>query len=141
MKATLERNDLLYPELSYKIVGCAFDVFKEIGPGHLEKVYQKALAIAFRNAGLSFIEQIRYDVKYHNEKVGYGFFDFLVERKIIIELKRGKISFKKEVDQVVDYLKSSNLQLGIIIRFTPEGAGFKRLVNLSTEIKNENEAA
>jgi GxxExxY protein len=130
MKATLERNDLLYPELSYKIIGCAFEVFKEIGPGHLEKVYQRALAIAFRNAGLSFIEQIRYDVKFHNEKVGYGFFDFQVEEKIIVELKRGKTYINKEVEQVVDYLKTSKLKLSIIIRFTPEGVRFKRLINL-----------
>ncbi len=130
MKATLERNDLLYPELSYKIVGCAFEVFKEIGPGHLEKVYQRALAIAFRKAGLNFIEQIRYDVKFCDENVGFGFVDFLVEEKIIVELKRGKIYLKKEVDQVVDYLKKSDLSLGIIIRFTPEGARFKRLINL-----------
>ena len=83
MKAALERNDLLYPELCYKVVGCAFDVFKEIGPGHLEKVYQRSLALAFNNAGIKFKEQIRYDVKYHNEKVGYGFFDFLIEDKLL----------------------------------------------------------
>jgi GxxExxY protein len=130
MKATLERNDLLYPELSYKIVGCAFEVFKEIGPGHLEKVYQRALAIAFRNAGLKFTEQIRYDVEFHNEKVGFGFFDFLVEEKIIVELKRGKTYINKETDQVIGYLKTSDLKLGIIIRFTPEGARCKRLINL-----------
>lgn len=130
MKATLERNDLLYPELSYKIVGCAFEVFKEIGPGHLEKIYQRALAIAFRKAGLNFIEQPRYDLNFQNERVGYGFLDFLVEEKIIVELKRGKTYLNKEVDQVVDYLKTSNLKLGIIIRFTSEGARFKRLINL-----------
>ncbi|MDQ3110078.1 MAG: GxxExxY protein [Bacteroidota bacterium] len=130
MKATLERKDLLYPELSYRIVGCAFDVFKEIGPGHLEKTYQRALALSFRQAGISFTEQVRYDVKFHNEKAGYGFCDFLVEDKIIVELKRGKSFVNKEVDQVIDYLKKSNLQLGLIIRFTHEGARCKRLINL-----------
>jgi GxxExxY protein len=79
---------------------------------------------------LKFAEQIRYDVKFHNEKISYGFFDFLVEEKIIIELKRGKTYINKEVDQVVDYLKTSDLKLGIILRFTSEGARFKRLINL-----------
>ena len=130
MKATLERNDLLHPELSYKVVGCAFDVYREIGSGHLEKVYQNAMSKAFRNANLKFVEQVRYNVKYHNENVGYGFFDFLIEDKIIVELKRGKSYLDKEMDQVVEYLKMSNLQLGIIIRFTPEGAKFKRIINL-----------
>ncbi|MEO5643659.1 MAG: GxxExxY protein [Bacteroidia bacterium] len=53
MKATLERNNLLHPELSYKITGCAFNVFKQLGAGHLEKIYQKAMSIALTKAGLA----------------------------------------------------------------------------------------
>ena len=53
MKAEVKKQDLLFPELSYQIVGCAFEVFKEIGPGHLEKIYQKALAKAFQRKNIN----------------------------------------------------------------------------------------
>ena len=127
----LQNDDLLYPELSYKIVGCAFDVFREIGGDHREKIYQRAMSSALRRAGLKFVEQKKQTVHYHGENVGNGFSDLLVEDKIIVELKRGKNYFEKELEQLLDYLKTSKLQLGIIIRFTPNGARFKRVVNIA----------
>ena len=133
MIASLERKDLLYPELSYKIVGCAFDVFNQIGTGLLEKNYQRALAAALRNSKLKFKEQVAHDLLFHEEKIGRGYFDFLVEEKIIIEIKRGKFYFGNELGQVSQYLKMSNLQLGIIIRFSQEGVRIKRVVNIPTE--------
>ena len=58
------KQDLLYPELSYKIVGCAFEVFNEIGGGHKEIVYHKALAIAFTKVGLKFSDEFYNALKY-----------------------------------------------------------------------------
>ena len=129
MKATLEKEKVLYPELSYKIVGCAFEVYKQIGHGHLERVYQKSLANAFRKAGLNFIEQAPHHVLFDGEIVGKGFFDFLIEDKIVVELKRGKFNIDQEVHQTLGYLKMSKLQLGIIIRFENGGARFRRILN------------
>jgi len=80
-KPHIRKEDLVYPELSYDIVGCAYEVWDELGPGHLEKVYQKSLAIAFREKGLTFSEQIQYPVKFKSELVGKGILDFLVEEK------------------------------------------------------------
>jgi GxxExxY protein len=131
MKATVEKQDLLFPELSYKIIGCAFEVFNEIGPGHLEKVYQKALAISFKRNSINHKEQVPHDIFFSGEKVGQGYFDFLVEGKIVIELKRGKFYFGHELSQVSEYLKMSGLQLGIILRFTPDGVRSKRVVNIT----------
>ncbi|MBI3509986.1 MAG: GxxExxY protein [Bacteroidetes bacterium] len=129
MKAELLRKDLVYPELSYKIVGCAFEVFKALGPGLLEKSYQKALAVSLIANGLAFKEQMKYDMLFHGEKVATNYFDFLVEDKIVIELKRGKFDYPSELDQVLQYLKASGKLLGIIIRFTENGVQFKRIVN------------
>ena len=129
MNATLEKEKVLYPELSYKIVGCAFEVYKQLGHGHLERVYQKALAIAFEKAGLRFIKQAPHAVYFNNEIAGKGFFDFVVENKIVVELKRGKFNIDQEVHQTLGYLKMSKHQLGIIIRFEKEGARFRRILN------------
>jgi GxxExxY protein len=133
MKATLERNDLLHPELSYKIIGCAFNVFKQLGSGHLEKIYQKALAIAFTKSNISFVEQLKKHVFFEGENLGYGKSDFLVENKIIVELKRGSYFNPDDFDQVKKYLASNKLQLGILIRFTPDKVLYKRVVHIQTQ--------
>ena len=58
MENSDEFKGLVYPELSYKIVGCLFEVWSELGPGHLEKTYQKALTIVFKNRDINFKEQV-----------------------------------------------------------------------------------
>ena len=63
--------ELVYGDLSYKVVGILFDVFNELGPGHPEKYYHKALVKAFRKAGIKFVEQLYCKLEYDNEKVGH----------------------------------------------------------------------
>ena len=67
MKQPLRRDDLVYPELSYEIVGCAYEVWDELGPGHAEKFYQKAMAIALKNKKIKFEEQKYFNLKFKNE--------------------------------------------------------------------------
>ncbi len=86
MKPQLKRNDLVYPELSYEIVGCAYEVFDALGPGHAEKTYQKAFAVALKKKEIQFKEQVYYSVKFKDEIVGKGFLDFEVDSKVIVEL-------------------------------------------------------
>ena len=131
MKPPLRRNDLVYPELSYEIIGCAYEVFDALGTGHSEKTYQKAFAIALKKKGIKYLEQVYYSLKFKDEIVGKGFLDFLVDAKIIVELKKdGKFS-KTHLEQVLNYLKMSDLKLGILINFTMEGVKFKRIVNIN----------
>ncbi|OGZ73544.1 MAG: hypothetical protein A2908_00360 [Candidatus Staskawiczbacteria bacterium RIFCSPLOWO2_01_FULL_38_12b] len=80
----LKRKDILFPELSYRIVGCAFEVFNELGPGYHEKYYQKALSKAFLMKGLKFLEQVHFPLKYQEKVIGRNFFDFLVEGSVIV---------------------------------------------------------
>ena len=144
MRNYVQRDDLIFPELSYKIVGCAFEVFNSIGPGHLEKVYQRALAIAFTNAGLKFLEQVRKEVFYDGEVVGYGSLDFLVEEKIAVEIKRGTYFNPSDFSQVQKYLQFKDLRLGILIRFIADKVVFKRVLNVEeVQVRNivEEEAA
>ena len=76
MSKMIYKKDLVYPELSYKITGCAFEVFNQLGGGQRESVYQKALAIALKNAELTFKEQQFYALRFNGEIVGRGIFDF-----------------------------------------------------------------
>ena len=130
MKPQLKRNDLVYPELSYEIVGCAYEVFDELGFGHAEKTYQKAFAVALKKKEILFKEQVHYSVKFKDEIVGKGFLDFEVDGKIIVELKKNVHFSKSHLEQVLNYLKISDLKLGILITFSNDGLKYKRIVNI-----------
>lgn len=125
----VEKKDLIYPELSYQLIGIAYTVSNELGHGHLEKIYQRAFAKELKVAGLNFKEQVPYPVSYKGEIIGRNYLDFLIEDKVIIELKRTAFFSKKNIDQVVNYLRVSGLQLCLLIHFTSDGVRFKRLVN------------
>ena len=131
MKKLLKRKDLLYPELSYKIIGCAFDVYNELGSGHSEKYYEKSLAEAFFKKNLKFREQLACPISYSGKIIGRRFLDFFVEDKIIVETKKGNRFSKSHIDEVLDYLKSNDVKLAILINFGSNGVIFKRIVNFS----------
>lgn len=125
----IRRKDLFYPDLSYKIVGCAFDVYNKLGSGHHEKYYQRALNLAFKDKGLKTQEQIYYPLVYKNKIIGKNFLDFLVDGKIVVEIKKGNFYSKSNVNQVLEYLKSSGLKLAILINFGGDNVSFKRIIN------------
>jgi len=130
----LKRKDLIYPELSYTIIGSAFDVFNELGSGHNEKYYQRALAEAFSKNNLKFNQQAYFPLKYNNKIIGRNFTDFIVENKIVVEIKKGNQFSKRHINQVLEYLKLSDLKLAILINFGRDGVSFKRIINF----KNSN---
>lgn len=132
MSHKLTLKDLIYPELSYKIVGCAFDVHNNIGGGLPERYYQKALSQAFRDTNLEFKQQIYHPLYYQGIIVGKSFFDFLVENKIIVEIKQGNRYGRNNINQVLEYLKLSDLSLAILINFAKDNVTFKRIVNIKS---------
>ena len=131
--STLKRTDLVYPELSFIIVGCAYEVFNELGPGHTEKNYQRALAVVFEEKKLIFKEQEYYALRFKDRIIGRSFLDFSVDNKIIVELKKDDTFSKTHIDQVLNYLKLSNYKLAILINFTKQGVKFKRIVNINQD--------
>lgn len=129
-KKKLIRNDLVYPELCYQIIGILFEVYKQLGDGYREKYYQKITEIEFKKNGIKYKREFAIPLIYKKEKIGNYFLDFLVEDKIVLELKRGERFSRKNIEQVYSYLKTNNLRLGIIANFTKKGVEFKRIVNL-----------
>src|ERR1039458_8996861 len=96
----LLRDDLIYPELSYQIVGILFSVFNELGYGYKEKYYQRAVSQELDRAGLPFEEQICFPVIFKGEVIGKQFFDFLIDGKVILELKQGNRFSRNDITQV-----------------------------------------
>lgn len=123
-------HKVVYPKLSYNIVGCLFEVFKKLGFGHREKYYQKAVCEELSRQNIPFQKEVILPLNYKNKVVGRVILDFLIDDKIILELKIGNYFRKENIDQVYSYLKVNNLKLGIIANFTRNGVKFKRILNL-----------
>ncbi len=122
--------DLLHPDLSYKIVGCAFETYNEIGSGHKERVFQNAFAISLRNAGLKVKEELYFPVEFKKSIVGKNFFDFLVKSLVVVEVKASDRFTKSHFDQLQNYLVVSKLKLGILVSFGRTEVKFKRVLNI-----------
>ena len=120
---------MVEPELSYKIIGILFDVYNELGSGHREYIYERAIASEFGKKGIKFAEQVPTNLTYKGEVIGQYRFDFLVEEKIVLELKQGDRFSRKNFEQVTGYLQSKNLPLGILVNFTSSGVVSKRVLN------------
>jgi GxxExxY protein len=124
------REDLLYPELSYKVVGVLFETYKTLGHGYLEKYYQKAVSTLLLKEGIQFEEQVKMEVKIDGEVIATGKADFVIESKIILELKKGNAFKSDNISQVHSYLKASGLRLCILANFTAKGVVPTRIVNI-----------
>lgn len=123
-------DKVVYKELSYVIVGILFEVFNEIGYGYQEKHYQKAIEKSFFSNKIKFKSQVPYKIKFKGEEVGRYYLDFLIEGKIILEIKKGNYFAKRNINQVNGYLKATGLKLAILANFTSDGVKFKRLLNI-----------
>ena len=122
-------NKLIYPDLSYKIVGILFKVQNELGNKYQEKYYQRAIEIELKNQNIKFVKEIPVDLQYAAEKIGKYFFDFLIDDKVVLEIKAIPRLRPRDFKQVLAYLKSINLKLGIIANFRPEQLTFHRILN------------
>jgi GxxExxY protein len=119
---------LIYPELSYKIVAALYEVQKNLGGGYQEKYYQKALVREFSLKKINCKGQLPIELKYKNESLGRYFLDFLIENKIILEIKSDCKFYSRDIKQVLAYLKAKNLELGILACFGKRGLIYKRIL-------------
>jgi GxxExxY protein len=124
-------NDLVYPAMSYKLIGILFEVYNNIGPGHKEAVYQRAIEVALAEHNISFKRQCPYLIRYKGNIVGRYFIDIIIENRIVIELKRGDYFQRSNIVQLYNYLKVTDMKLGLLVNFTANGLRFKRILNIN----------
>jgi len=115
-------------EIIYQIRGAIFEVNRVLGPGFLEKVYEKALLVELRQRRLKAESQFPIEVTYKNELVGEYFADIVVEGKVIIELKSVDRLQKIHEAQLLNYLKATGYKIGLLINFTHPKAEIKRFI-------------
>jgi len=121
-------TEILFKELSFAIIGAAMDVHNQLGPAFLEAVYQKALAYEFALRDIPFEEQKVLPVFYKGQLVGEYKADFVVDGKIIIEIKSVSALAKAHEAQASHYLAATGLQLAIIVNFGSPSLQYKRIV-------------
>jgi GxxExxY protein len=122
-------EQFLFEEITHKIIGSAFAVYKVLGYGFLEKVYESALMIELRLKGLKAENQKPIRIVYKGESVGDYVADILVEDKVIVELKAEKEYNPKHEAQLINYLKATKLKVGLLINFGSNECKPKRIVN------------
>ena len=119
-------------QLSEKIIGCAIQVHKVLGPGLLESAYQECLYYELKEIGLNVEKQKSLPLVYKEVKLDVGYrLDLLVENKVIVELKSVEALNEVHLAQTITYLKLTNCKLGLLINFNVVKLidGLKRVVN------------
>jgi GxxExxY protein len=120
---------IIYPELSYQIIGIAFKIFNSLQYGHQEKYYQRAFEIELKKQGIKYKKEKEVKLNYNGHGIGKYYLDFLIEDKIIVELKILSVYKYKNIRQVLEYLQETNKKLAILIYFTQEGVRYRRIIN------------
>lgn len=118
-----------YSELTSKIIKCAMTVHTALGNGFQEVIYQRALEIEMRDAGLTFNREFEMPIYYREQHIGNRRVDFLVEDVISVELKAITKLEDVHFAQAINYLEAYNLEIGLLINFGELSLNFKRLTN------------
>ena len=116
-----------HAELTRAIIGCFYDVYNELGFGFIESVYERSLCIALRAKGFEVHQQIAIPVWFRGNQVGDFDADVMVNRLVLLELKTGRAIEKAHLGQLMNYLKATEIEVGLVLNFGPK-AEFKRVV-------------
>lgn len=121
-------KQIIFSKLSYQIVSCLYESYNQLGYGYQEKHYQRALENLFNKNNLKYKKELSCPIIFNNQKIGIYRLDFLIENKIVIELKVAEYFYKKDILQVLSYLQHNNLILGILVIYTKTGLQYKRIL-------------
>ena len=123
-------------EITRSIIGAAFEVYGILGYGFLEKVYQKAMQVEFAQRGLQVELEYPIEVTFKESIVGTYYADLFVERKVIVELKVAKEYNPRDEAQLLNELKATGVEVGLLVNFGAKKVDFKRIIfskNYSTK--------
>mgnify|MGYP006449632009 CR=1 FL=1 len=123
-------SNLLYEQESYKIIGACMKVHKSLGAGFLESIYQEALEKEFEKQKIEYERQRKIHVYYEGTRMKkYFIADFICFDKIVVEIKAASFLHQSTEAQTINYLKSTNYKLGLLINFGQSSLVWKRFIN------------
>jgi len=124
----MSKSKLLFEDLTYKIIGAAMEVHKILGQGFLEAVYEEALAHEFNLRNIPYERQKALNVKYKEIIAKQYIADFVIEGKVIVEIKAMKALTEVEEAQMQNYLKATGIRVGLLINFGEKSLKYKRII-------------
>ncbi len=120
--------EIIHKELSYKIVGLLYNVYNDLGPGYQEKYYQRAIKLALEEEQIPYLEQVRTELEIKGVSIGRYYIDFVIDHKIVLEIKVVTNFSRRDIRQVLGYLRKSKLDLGLLVTFAPGDLKYKRIL-------------
>ena len=120
-------STLLHKRITDAVLKIYFDVYNQLGSGFLEKVYQNAMYFELKDKGFKVEAQKQIKVYFRKQLVGEYFADLIVEDKVIVELKATELLMNAHVAQTLNYLKSTEIEVGLLLNFGDEPE-FKRMI-------------
>lgn len=118
----------LYEDLTYKVIGALYEVHNELGSAHKENIYHKAVVIELKKRNIDFEEEKPLPVRYKGQKIGVYRPDFIIEDKVIIEIKAVPRITKAMFDQIFYYIKGTNYKLVLLANFGTSKLTIKRRI-------------
>ena len=125
----MSQRGYAYSDVTGAVIGCAFEVHSILGTGFQEVVYQRALAVEMESRGLSFAREWEMPIFYKERQVGTRRVDFLVDEKVVVELKAISELEKVHLAQAINYLEAFRLEVGLLLNFGVAKLEFRRVVN------------
>ena len=122
------KEEYKYSDITSKIIGCAMKVHSTLGNGFQEVIYQRALGIEMRKAGLDFTRELEMPIFYDDQEIGTRRVDFFVENKIMVELKAITQLEKVHLAQALNYLEAYKMEIGLLINFGDTSLRFHRII-------------
>ncbi len=122
------KENYKHSELTGKIIGAAMQVHSTLGNGFQEVIYQRALAIEFNKRGIGFQRELEMPIFYDDQQIGTRRVDFLVENKVMVELKARTKLEEVHFAQTINYLEAYRLEIGLLINFGTKSLEFKRFI-------------
>ena len=128
-----------YSDLTSEIIRCAMNTHNFLGNGFQEIIYQRAFAIEFNHANISYARELEMPVFYRDENIGTRRVDFLVENKVLIEIKAIIQLEDVHLAQAINYLEAFKLEVGLLINFGAKKLEFKRVMKNEEQLKKGNQ--
>jgi GxxExxY protein len=125
----MNEKEYKYSDITRKIIGAAMKVHSTLGNGFQEVIYQRALAIEMSKQGLSFQRELEMQICYDEQEIGTRRVDFLVEDKVMVELKALTLLEDVHLAQAINYLEAYNLEVGLLLNFGAKSLEYRRVVN------------
>ncbi|HHT9115322.1 MAG: GxxExxY protein [Planctomycetes bacterium] len=113
-------EDIKYKEITDKIIKIFYRVYNKLGYGFLERIYENAMMIEFKRESIPAVSQSAIKVFYEDEIIGEYFADILVDDKVIVEIKAAKYLVVENEAQLLNYLKATNIEVGLLLNFGPK---------------------